>query len=373
MKKYIIIVISILGNYLSFAQTKSNVLYVIQSGCDQSVDVYRVQDRIVNQTFRNDTFDICIGVKANCAGIFDVQSEYANDTIYFSYNEGAIQRDTIKKRGKKEIVEYASMAGCDCCFEFQFKAFNLPKQPKYVKINGIEFKYYTDKYKKYPIKFDLLNADTINFIDEYGFKQGKWNKIENERNFEIDSSTKYEFEATYIGGRIKTANFIKYDSSGRITLREQRTDFDKGRIVKYYENGKIKFESINNGYRIGSISYSFFENGAIERVYTRTDEFHEEQVYYENGKLKKLSNSIFQQEYYPNEVLKYERIIRRKNTSLWSKCYYDNGKIMSIYYIKDSKKYIGQVKRWRKYYDINGKRVTEEYLIQRGFKPVLDL
>lgn len=373
MIKYISFVILILGYKLSFAQTKLSVSHIMQSGCDHSVDVYRIQHRIINQTYKNDTFNICIGVMANCAGIYNVQSEYANDTIYFGYDEGQFVRDTIKKRGKKVINKYVSRAACDCCFEFQFTALKLPQKPKFVKINGREFNYFADKYKTYPIKFDIVNSDTINFRDHYGFKQGRWNKIENERNYDIDSLTKYEFDAIYINNRIKTANFVQYDSLGKIRLREQKTDFDKGRTITYYENGKIKFESVDNGYDLGSVSYSFFENGAIERVYIRTKEFHEEQIFYENGVLKKLFNSFVQQEYYPNEALKYERIIRRKKTSVWSKYYYDTGKIMSINYIKDSKKDFGYVKRWRKYYDTNGNRVSEKYLIERGFKSILDL
>ena len=34
-----------------------------------------------------------------------------------------------------------------------------------------------EKYITYPVQFELLNGDTINYTDKYGFKQGKW--IEN--------------------------------------------------------------------------------------------------------------------------------------------------------------------------------------------------
>jgi hypothetical protein len=66
-------------------------------------------------------------------------------------------------------------------------------------------------------------------------------------------------------------------------------------------------------------------------------------------------------------------LLSRKKDNIWAKYYYDNGNIMAIYYVKESKKNIGQSKSWRKYYDINGKKTSKEDLIRNGYKKILEM
>lgn len=201
MIKNILIVLMTLQSATSFTQTPLKVIQVIESNCDHSVDINTVQHRIVHQSFKQDTFSLRIGLVANCAGIYNVRAQYNQDTILFSFEEGSVEFDTIKKKRKIEIVEKVSMLGCECCFEFQFTVAKVPQKPEIIFINGQEFNYYPDNYKIYPVKFDIVNSDTLNFTDHYGLKQGRWTKIEDDRFYEIDSLTKYKFEAFYVNNR----------------------------------------------------------------------------------------------------------------------------------------------------------------------------
>ena len=356
---------------ISFGQTKLDVINVMQSGCNKDADIFRVQNQIISQSHRNDTFEIRVGMVTNCAGITNLQAEYVNDTIYFHFEQGQIEYDTITKRGKTEIRQLRRMLSCDCCFEFRFIAFKVPQQPKVVNINGSKFDFYSDRYRIYPIKFDIFQSDTINFIDKYGLKQGRWNKIEND--FEIDSLENYIFEAFYVENRIKTENLKIYFPSGKLKMLKLKTDFDRYRKTNYYENGQIESEIINNEYELGLVSYSFYEDGSVHEIRNEREDFTTNQIFYKNGKLEKITNKLIWQQFYPNGNIKYERLYSRGKDNVWAKYFYESGEIMSIYYLKTSKNNQSKIKRWQKFYDKKGNRVGKSDLIQKGFKEILDL
>lgn len=104
-----------------------------------------------------------------------------------------------------------------------------------------------------------------------------------------------------------------------------------------------------------------------------TRESSEELVYYYNGALKKRKGRHLHQEFYPDGALLYESRYDRKSGTERSMYYYQNGKIMSIQITKESKKNPANRKSRKKYYDLSGKRVSEKYLIQQGYKSVLGL
>lgn len=87
----------------AIGQTELNVAQVIPSDCDQSTDIDRVQHRIINQSYRNDTFEVEIGTISNCAGISDVFADYSNDTINFYFDHGWLLSDTVIVGGEIRV------------------------------------------------------------------------------------------------------------------------------------------------------------------------------------------------------------------------------------------------------------------------------
>jgi antitoxin component YwqK of YwqJK toxin-antitoxin module len=308
MKKIIVCSILSIINGVCYGQSQINVKFISGTGCDRYTDIERVQNRVITKTFKNDTLRVVIGIVVNCGGISNVRANFTNDTINFTFEDGQVEYDTIIKRGKKIPRSFIVQTKCDCYFELDFKAFKVLTEPKFIHFNGEEFKYFTEKYKTYPVKYDVIESDTINLSDRYGSKQGKWTKIEDAR---ITPSDKYKFYGFYVDNEIKSLDFTIFNRFGRIKYKEERRGFDTTKVVSYYENGQIKHESTRNGTNGGSITHHFYENGMISRIYTNNNNVNTEQLFYEDGKLKKLTalpKPAIWQEYYQNGILKYERL-----------------------------------------------------------------
>jgi antitoxin component YwqK of YwqJK toxin-antitoxin module len=367
MKKIIVYSILSMINSICYGQSQINVEVISKTRCDRNTDTEKIQNRIINKTFKNDTLRVVIGIIVNCGGISNVRANFTNDTINFTFEDGRVEYDTIVKKGKKIPRSLIVQTKCDCYFEFEFMAYKVSKEPEFISFNGEEFKYFAEKYKIYPVKYDIAGVDTINLSDRYGSKQGKWTKTENSR---ITINDKYKFEGFYVDNEIKSLDFTIFNKVGRIKYKEEKRGFDTTKIVSYYESGQIEYESTQNGANGGSITHHFYENGLNSRIYTDNHSVRTEQLFYKDGKLKKLTtlpDPVIWREYYPNGILKYERLYSKNKDNIWAKYFYNNGKVMSVFYIKSSKKKNGESYSWGTYFDLKGNRIPKQSLIKAGW------
>jgi len=114
---------------------------------------------------------IGFGALSNCAGMSNPNSSFNSDTLKISFDEFIPKIDTMEDGS---IVTTSEWLACDCYFESEYVISDLPKKPSTILLNGEEVKYHPDKYRTYPITFELLDRDTINYTDKYGFEQGLW-------------------------------------------------------------------------------------------------------------------------------------------------------------------------------------------------------
>ncbi len=161
MNKYILSLFFVSFLNLAIGQAKKiKVLYETEAMCDQTTDVDRVQNRIVFQSYKKDTFEVNIGMAVSCSGISNIRADFNKDTINFYFDEGQLEYRTIIKKGKKIVESFISKANCDCCFEFNLKALSVPQNPKFITVNKELLIHFSDKYKTYPIKYDIIGTDT---------------------------------------------------------------------------------------------------------------------------------------------------------------------------------------------------------------------
>ncbi len=208
-------------------------------------------NRIVEHSISEDIHNYEIFVVTNCSRASEGEVELKNDTLNLIYH-GYRKTDTIieNKTDSTEtlvITEWVEeYADCDCAFNLKYKIKGL-KNMKYVVLANNKPIQKTEH--KYPVKqkpaFDIIDNDTINYIDIYGHKQGLhiWrlndNRIYAKINFKDNvkfsglSSTKYNF-----------------DEFEKIEIYMDQGEYTK---MKYYKNGEV--------FKICDTEGVFFEEG----------------------------------------------------------------------------------------------------------------
>jgi antitoxin component YwqK of YwqJK toxin-antitoxin module len=130
----------------------------------------------------------------------------------------------------------------------------LKNKPYIVKWNSRKLELSPHKYFLKPVKFDILEGDTVNYFDMYGFKQGIHLDFNGENKIVSRLIYKNDLE-------IEGFEFRKYYDTGEIeseTLLKNKREFKR---ITYFRNGKIKKECSKNRCR------EFDENGKFINEY----------------------------------------------------------------------------------------------------------
>lgn len=349
----------------SFSQDKAPILiHFEESECNSELDEELLQERIANQQLKSDTFMIEIGTIANCGGIRSQSIKYENDTLDIFYDEGQERTDTLRdERGKiLEIRDVIVTSDCECCFEFIFYIKGISKIPSVVRLNKKIIKYYPDKYKVYPIKYDLINGDTVNYIDKYGLKQRYWNKLPYNENDENQQDSTY-YWAFYVNDGVQKSEKKVFYKNGKLKHHYKRHDQYSEEQLNYNEKGELEKLHI----RKNVINYTsfFYQENRLVKIEYRQGNTIEKTEFHKNGNLKSIKNNFVHKDFYENGSLQMEEIevsaIHRKTIY-----YYPNGKKMATYEIIYDK--ITPFKNIWKYWDENGKPVSKDVLLKKGYQ-----
>lgn len=176
-----------------------------------------IMKRIISQKFYEDTLELEIAAVVNCAGISEVDFKYNQDTLAIDYFDGKREIDTATGSMVTELTS------CDCYFVFSFKIVGLKVIPSVVKFAGDEIHFSKEKYKTFPIKYEIYKGDTINYRDKYGMPQGRF--------IMKDSSQVLFKDGKSIG---------LYYSTGILKEEYRIENGRRSRYITYYENGKLK-------------------------------------------------------------------------------------------------------------------------------------
>jgi len=222
--KYILFLV-IFTSTFSYSQ-KIRIIDYTLSECEDN-NQCTVQPRIIYESYINDTLEVAFNIIENCEGIYDLKTEYRNDTLFINYESGRF--DTTYFKDGQEVFEI-SVGECDCCFEFTLKLKN--KKPSNYILDGKTMYLFENKYKLFDIYYKVVNGDTINLIDKYGRKQGKWysqntNLFKSYRIWKDNIPIYYISEDYYNTGEIRSKQITE--------LRD--------RYIEYFKDGSIKKDS----------------------------------------------------------------------------------------------------------------------------------
>jgi len=289
------------------------------SKCDEEADVYRLRTRIINKWFEGDTLMIEIGTKATCCVDFIPNINYKNDTLVLSFEE------------------IGDPCECICCYQFIYHIVGLNTQAFGIKLQNEEIQLSNEKYLTYPEKFEIINDDTVNYIDKYGLKQGFW-------------INKNDTTASYWKGFAEN-NHWKYQES-----------------ISYYDSLHVKAININHNYKSSVVTH-FNDSGLITSHFIDNPNFDQRIQFYPNGALKKIrivgsDQYFYDKEYYKNGYLHIETFPENKE-NLYQKFYYDSGELMALYYIIKAEDFSIPEYKWI-CYDKNGNRIEKEILKEQG-------
>lgn len=240
--------------FYSFSQNSEPKLLLFEtSECQPDHNMSSLQDRIVSQKFEEDIFSIHIELIANCC-FGDLGSiEVKNDTLKLFFRGKPYP--LINEKG--EITGYSNeslMCDCDCCFNFKYSIKGLEKKDYVVLANNKEIHYSPYKYKTFPVKYDIVNGERINYFDIYGFKQGIHRRIHN---------NKVLSELEYVDNKPMNGIYHRqfYESGEKmIEIHMKNGEFVKK--IEFHKNGTIKKDcEIKKTFDPNAICIEFDENG----------------------------------------------------------------------------------------------------------------
>lgn len=226
------IILLLLTTQLTFGQSGKVKLFEFRnSTCDQETDLSRLRTRIIKKELTKNILTVQIAATATCCVNF-------------------IPKATLKKGILKlDLVETGEACECFCSYEFVFKIEGIKDDKIEVKFRDKDIELSSERYLTYPIKYKILNGDTINYVNKYGLRQGKWNRP--------GDSLMTKSHGEFVDGRL--VKVVKYYSGGKtesekisekVKVTPDNTEyfnyFDFNKYVEYYESGTKKKECYND-------------------------------------------------------------------------------------------------------------------------------
>ncbi len=161
--KLCIITVILLLPIKSICQTKDvfeiSVLDLKSSQCENGIDAYRIQKRIISQDIVNDTLHVEISVCTDCGANIVGVAFYSGDTLYL--NSGSSFIEEIDQKG--DTLKYLEKgADCFCDYVFLYKL-ESKRTFNFIKYDGELIKYHENHFRP---KVKIQNNDTLFLFDD---------------------------------------------------------------------------------------------------------------------------------------------------------------------------------------------------------------
>jgi len=235
-----------LSSLFVFSQQKIELIRFSSSDCDKDENAHCIRNRIISQQYIDSILYLTIGVMTNCCDNDYGLAELNGDTISVSsYGKTDLE---IDKHG--DTTYTSVVCACFCCFTFIYELKSLKDKPYVIKWNTSILELSPHKYFLKPVKFDILEGDTVNYFDMYGFKQGI--HLDFNGDNKIISRLIYKNDV-----EIEGFEFRKYYDTGEVQSETQLKNKREFKKITYYRNGKIKTECVKNRCR------EFDKNGKL--------------------------------------------------------------------------------------------------------------
>lgn len=255
-----LLIIFLFITQLTYGQTSPiKLLGFKYSACDESTLSNRLSTRIARKEIKGDVLTVDIATVATCCVDFKPIVSTKQGILYLDY----------KKNG--------AGCDCDCYYTLTYKIKGISDKDVKIKFQNKDIELSDEKFVTFPITFEILHGDTINIVDQYGFRQGKWtyygDSLMNTGYLELVDDVPVKLITFYPNKTIKSLT-----SRARITRRDfngkEYPDFSNyNYYVEYFESGAKKREckSTNNA--------EYFKNGGQCQEWNESGELVYEGVY----------------------------------------------------------------------------------------------
>ena len=210
---------------------KIKLLEFKYSDCDKATLSNRIRTRIIKKDIEGDILTVNIATVATCCVEFDPIT---------STNQGVLYLD---------FRETGTPCECDCFYSLTYKIKGIKDTEIKIKFRNKDIELSDEKFNTYPIKFKILNGDTVNFTDKYGMRQGVCtfynDSLMTKGYLEIANDTVFKMVNFYPNNRIVKDIFEKSKPHMNYTS-----------YLEYFESGKIKKECVSK-----DVESSFRDNG----------------------------------------------------------------------------------------------------------------
>ncbi len=226
-----LLIVFLLGTQLTFGQTTKVKLFSFKnSTCDGVSESFRLRTRIIHKELSNGLLTVHIGATATCCVDFVPKATYKNGILNL------------------DVEETGTPCECDCCYEFTYQINGIEDGQIKITFRGKEIEQSDEKYKTYPVQFRVLNGDTLNYVDKYGFRQGIWvvgpDTLIRRRYFEYSDNYPVRRVKLFPSGQIES-ELIREKISFNTTDRPFSGYSEINKLIEYYETGQKKRECYN--------------------------------------------------------------------------------------------------------------------------------
>jgi hypothetical protein len=219
----------------------------------------RLITRIIKKEIKRDVLMVDIATVSTCCVKFEPIASINQGILYLDFKETGAECE------------------CKCYYYLNYKLKGIKDKEVKIKFRNKDIELSDEKFETYPIQFKMLNGDTINFVDKYGFRQGKWvysnDSLASTGYFEAQDDIPVKYVTLYPDKSIKSIT-----SRDKIILKDLNgKDYDTysnyNYYVEYFESGVKKRECRSN-----STSHSFKDSGQC-REWTEKGELVYEGMY----------------------------------------------------------------------------------------------
>lgn len=243
MRVFTVFISIMLSLELLYAQRVEGVELIefSQSACDRESNPYRMKPRIISMKQSADTLLLEIGLAATCCLDYLPQIKYLTDTLYLNF----------------DIKNEAEGCACWCCYSFNYKLRGIYASGLTVKYSNMIIELSNEKYwANYQPTFIIIEGDTLNRKDKFGFRQGIWTNPKASFNKQVESKRRINrLERPNRDLNIESMNefsesFQRYkddkiESWGRLYINliiKEEYNPRKGIRREFYNNGALKKE-----------------------------------------------------------------------------------------------------------------------------------
>lgn len=237
------------------AQTNEDIMFVHldYTDCLDKEQTEHIQNRIISTGTLGSITMYEIGVKGDCDGYDFFNVSIFNDTLNLIFEKKTTP--LINEIG--DTIYFQKKSTCNCYFQYRYYIYGLYHTNYIVEANGEQINYSEHKYSiaQQAASFDVVDNDTINFINIYGFKEG----IQRE----FDTLGRVKIEEFYSNYNRQYRAVYTYYNSGELKEKWIVNKDGVNTNILYYKNGNIQKECMSQNQEI-LMCNEYDENGILK-------------------------------------------------------------------------------------------------------------